>query len=374
MSQTKTRGNLRDPTPEYLAGQRDGYALGWEHGYWIGCCEAAVQRAYAQPPRRPLKVMYITSGKGFPYSPLDEGIAATLKMLVNHVIVVAPDQNTVAVAARERPDLALVLDGMDYPPEQADRLRAMGIATAIWFTDDPYYTDVTAELASHYSHVFTLERSCVPFYERRGCRNVHHLPLGVFHEAFRPRNPRLHLRSDVCFIGTAFWNRAEFFQNLLPLIDHRNFRLSGLWWERMANFETYRDRIDLGKWMGSVETAEHYSACKLVINIHRASNDDTFNRNTAGIQAVSPNPRTFEISACGTLQLTDFREDLPQFYVPGEEVVVYDSPEDLAAKVEYYLEHEEERRRIALKGLYRTMRDHTYTSRLSRLLSLALPR
>lgn len=320
---------------------------------------------------RDMHVLFITSGKGFPYSPLDEAVAQTLGLLASRLTVLTPKDDIVGTAARERPQLALVLDGLDFPVATIDALRGIGIRTAIWFTDDPYYTEVTANLAPHYDLVFTLERNCVPFYQERGCANVHYLPLGVHPADYRPRNPRMSVRGDICFIGSAYWNRVQLFEALLPRLSHRSFRLSGLWWDRLPDYARWRDRIDLGKWMGPAETAEQYNAHKIVINIHRAHDDSTFNRNLYNIPAVSPNPRTFEIAACGTLLMSDHRDDLALFYTPGVEIVTYESAQDMADKIDYYLAHEEERRQIALNGLHRTLRDHTYVSRLSQLLDLA---
>ncbi|SFA93577.1 spore maturation protein CgeB [Cohnella sp. OV330] len=349
----------------------DGFGLGWQHGYWHGQCESIVQRTIVPSYIRDLHVLFITSGKGFPYSPLDEAVGQTLMQLVSRLSVMSPKDDIVGFASREMPALAIVLDGLDFPVSTIDALRSLGIRTAIWFTDDPYYTEVTADLAPHYDFVFTLERNCVPFYEQRGCARVHYLPLGVHTADFRPRNPRHEIRGDICFIGSAYWNRIRLFEELLPRMAKRRFRLSGLWWDRLSDFQRWRDRIDLGKWMGPLETAEQYNAHKIVINVHRAHDDSTFNRNLYNIPAVSPNPRTFEIAACGTLLMSDNREDLAQFYTPGVEIVTYDSAQDMAEKMDYYLAHEDERRQIALNGLYRTLRDHTYVSRLSQLLDLA---
>lgn len=346
--------------------------MGWQHGYWYGQCESIVQRTTVPYYIRDVHVLFITSGKGFPYSPLDAAVGQTLMQLVSRLTVMSPKDDIVGVASRERPALAVVLDGLDFPVSTIDALRELGIRTAIWFTDDPYYTEVTADLAPHYDFVFTLERNCVPFYEQRGCARVHYLPLGVHTVDFRPRNPRYQLRGDVCFIGSAYWNRIRLFEELLPRMAHRSFKLSGLWWDRLSDYARWRDRIDLGKWMGPTDTAEQYNAHKIVINVHRAHDDSTFNRNLYNVPAVSPNPRTFEIAACGTLLMSDNREDLAQFYTPGVEIVTYDSAQDMADKMDYYLAHEEERRQIALRGLYRTLRDHTYVSRLSQLLDLAM--
>jgi len=355
----------------YEAGRKHGLELGWKHGHWQGLCEAVIQSASSPVPRYPIHVMYVTTGKGYPYAPLDEGIAATLGELAERVTVVSPRDNVAALAAAQRPDLLLALDGMEFGTDQIRQIRSLGIRTAIWFTDDPYYTDVTATIAPLYDNVFTLERNCVPFYQNFGCTRVHNLALGFYPGAYRPRNPRRELRGDVCFIGSAYWNRVGIFHSLLPMIASRSFRISGLWWDRLPEFDNWRGRIEVGRWMEPLETAEQYNAHRISLNIHRSHDDESFNQNSAGITAVSPNPRTFEISACGTLQIVDEREDIAQYYTPGVEIVTFSSPEDLAAKVNYYLEHEEERQQIALRALHRTMKDHTFASRLTQLIELS---
>ncbi|BBI35011.1 CgeB family protein [Cohnella abietis] len=356
----------------YHRGRVDGFPLGWKDGHWFGRCESVVRRATPVPVKRPLHVLYVTSGKGFPYSPLDHGIVETLKTVAERVTLVVPDEDVLKVATKVRPDMMLVLDGMHMAPEKVQAVNALGVRTAIWFTDDPYYTDITAGIAVHYHHVFTLEKNCLSFYAERGCPRVSYLPLGVFPVDYRPRNTPFELRGEISFIGTAYWNRVTLFDQLMPLLAHRRLHLSGLWWDRLAEYERWKGIIDLGKWMEPGETSERYNANKIVINSHRAHDDGTFNQNRAMITAVSPNPRTFEISASATMQLTDYREDIAQFYIPGQEIVTYDSPEDLAAKTDYYLEHEEERQEIALRGLYRTLRDHTFVSRLNQIMDLTM--
>ncbi len=363
---------IRPEDMAYQRGREDGFPLGWQDGHWLGRCESIVRTVTPVPAKRPIHVMYVTSGKGYPYTPLDHGIVESLKTVAERVTLVVPDDDVAKVAARVRPDMMLVLEGMQMAGEKVQAVNDLGIRTAIWFTDDPYYTDITAGLAVHYQHVFTLERNCLPFYAERGCPKVSYLPLGVYPMTYRPRNVSYSTRGEICFVGTAYWNRVNFFNKAIPLMAHRRLLISGLWWDRLAEFERWRGLIDLGKWMDPDQTSEKYNANKIVINSHRAHDDGSFNQNSAKITAVSPNPRTFEISASATLQLTDWREDVAQFYIPGKEIVTYHSPEELAVKIEYYLEHEEERQQIALNGLYRTLRDHTYVSRLNQLMDLTM--
>lgn len=60
--------------------------------------------------------------------------------------------------------------------------------------------------------------------------------------------------------------------------------------------------------------------------------------------------RIFDILACGGFCLTNYQPEVATYFVDGEELVMYESVEDLIEKVDYYLSHEEERIRIAKKG------------------------
>ena len=79
--------------------------------------------------------------------------------------------------------------------------------------------------------------------------------------------------------------------------------------------------------------------------------------------------RYYEVCASGGFQLAHYAEGLEQSYVPGEELVIYLSPEDLLEKVKYYLEHEEEREAIANKGYLRTRAEHTMDKRFQDIFS-----
>ncbi|TDF97561.1 CgeB family protein [Paenibacillus piri] len=367
----RRRLQVRHMTAGWRKGRSKGLELGNEHGYHLGRCEAAIQKSKPSPPGWwNVRVLYITSGKGVPYSPLDQSIIEAFQLLVRELVIVTPTQDFVSAARQLRPDFVLVLDGMYIPAYQVDQIRAEGIRTAVWFTDDPYYTDATVQMAVHYDFVFTLELECVDFYRQNGCAQVHYLPFGSNVSVFRPKRIPLKYRKDISFIGSAYWNRVGVFDHLAGYFKNKDCYISGIWWDRLRHYSKLSSKIDLNKWMDAKETASYYNGTKIVINLHRASDDTTFNYTSRSIGAVSPNPRTFEIAGCGTLQLSDTRSDLPRFYTPGVEIVTYSSPDELKEKIDYYLNHEEERREIALNALRRTMQEHTYTHRIASMLRL----
>jgi spore maturation protein CgeB len=51
-----------------------------------------------------------------------------------------------------------------------------------------------------------------------------------------------------------------------------------------------------------------------------------------------------------------------------KEVIAYRTREECAEMIQYYLEHEDERKQIARAGQQRTLRDHTYYQRMQELV------
>lgn len=356
--------------PAKQLGRTAGFQEGFDEGYLRGRMDVLASRPAPVFPFRQIHIMYITSGKEFPYSPVDEGIQETLRSLAATVTVTNPSQPVAQLAAELRPDLVLALDGWNLPLEQVDEIRGLGIRTALWLTDDPYYTDVTAGIVMHYDYIFTLELNCVDFYRQRGCANVHYLPFAAYTGFYRPLRERAANRRNLSFVGSAFWNRVEFFRPIIQELMDRGLYINGFWWDRLFEPGIYPGRVEMDKWMGPHETAEIYSSSKIAINLHRAFNDASVNINSAMIEALSPNPRTFEIAASGTLQIVDARSDVARFYTPGVEIETFASQEELLGKIDFYLSHEKERRDIVLRALDRTLREHTYAHRLNELLSV----
>lgn len=369
-----TTSSLTVPSAPGISPRQRGREIGWkagyEEGYLRGRADVIVSRNQITFPLKPLRILYVASGKGFPYSPIDEAILSTLRSQTSEVIQTHPQESISALAALHTPDLVLVLDGMDVSVEEIDQVRAAGIRTAVWLTDDPYYTDITVLKVTHYDYVFTLELNSVAFYEQVGCPRVHYLPFGAFTGHYKPGRERAKISRTLSFIGSAYWNRINFLNPIIGSLMAKGMYMNGIWWDRLPEYSRFSDRIEVGKWLGPSETAEVYSGTKIVINLHRAHDDETLNNNAAKIPASSPNPRTFEISACATLQLVDFRSDLARFYTPGVEIETFSSPQELLDKVDFYLTHEAERREIALAALERTYREHTYAHRIHEMLTV----
>lgn len=68
--------------------------------------------------------------------------------------------------------------------------------------------------------------------------------------------------------------------------------------------------------------------------------------------------RVFDILSCGGFCLTNYQPEIAEYFVDGEDLVMYTGVEDLIEKVAYYLEHDGEREQIARNGYEKLKREH----------------
>lgn len=104
--------------------------------------------------------------------------------------------------------------------------------------------------------------------------------------------------------------------------------------------------------------ADIYRACKIAINFshfdyERYSSD-----------------RMFRLMASGALCMTHRYAGLHLDFESGENVVAWDSFEHLKSQIDFYLENENERRRIAENGCNLVHRTHTFDAMIANLLKL----
>ena len=83
--------------------------------------------------------------------------------------------------------------------------------------------------------------------------------------------------------------------------------------------------------------------------------------------------RSLDIMACGGALLSNDQPELAEHFTDGEEVILYHTLEEAMEKATYYLEHEDERARIAAKGLKKVRCDFRYEDKLRNMLSMVTP-
>lgn len=234
-------------------------------------------------------------------------------------------------AASDHPDLYLWIESVGgYFPLNLDKLPCPKVCYLI---DSHLNLPMHLELAKQFDIVFIAQREYLDEFHRQGTR-VHWLPLACDPEVHcRYDEPKVH---SVGFVGGIMrGSRREALLNRLssqiPVHYERCF------WDEMARL---------------------FSLSKVVFN--EAVRNDL-------------NMRVFEAMSTGSLLLTDIAKNSGQdeLFRDGEDYAVY-RDNNLCDVARFYLDNEELREQIALRGQRQVHNAHTYGHRVDDLIAVAL--
>ena len=159
---------------------------------------------------------------------------------------------------------------------------------------------------------------------------------------------------DVTFVGgfeSPHRSRVEFLEELCELVPSLAIWAPTV--ERLSSRSLIRERHAGQAW--GDEMFQVLRDSRITLNHH------------GDVLPYANNKRLYEATGVGTLLLTDWKENLPEMFVPGKEAACYRDARECASLVEHYLCHEEERKSVARAGQQRTLRDHTYGQRMHQL-------
>lgn len=103
------------------------------------------------------------------------------------------------------------------------------------------------------------------------------------------------------------------------------------------------------------DAAKKFSQSRIVFNI--SIKDDI-------------NMRVFETLSTGSFLLTNWLPTLGDLFEDGKHLVTYKTLDEMVEKAKYYLEHDDEREKIAKAGHDKFMANHTYKHRVEKILSI----
>lgn len=261
---------------------------------------------------------------------------------------------------RLQPDLILAAHAL-LPVNVVREMRSASDAKiAVWFPDALVNLGRQYLFASDYDAWFFKDPYMAETFRTKLEINAHYLPEAC--------NPLWHYRVELneaekrkygCDLTTAghmYYYRARMLE---PFKDY-DFKIWGkgypLWLD-----SPLRSRYS-NVYVGEIEKAKAFNGAKIVLNtIHYG-------------EITGVNCRLFEAAGCGAFQIADSKPGLTEFFEPGREIVTFHTREDLKDKVDYYLTHAEERRKIADRAYARSHREHTYDVRLKKMFEiLGLP-
>ncbi len=80
--------------------------------------------------------------------------------------------------------------------------------------------------------------------------------------------------------------------------------------------------------------------------------------------------RIFDLMGAGGFVISNYQAEIPEHFIPDEDIVLYDNIPDLLDKIDYYLKHDDERRQIAKNGHDKVKEFHSYDVRLQEIFRI----
>ena len=153
----------------------------------------------------------------------------------------------------------------------------------------------------------------------------------------------------------------------------------------IGNKITAMERVDTFKYLSEKFEVDIYTASDTK-EIPKLKNHGTimthtqmpivFNKSTINLNPTSKPIRSgiplriFDLLACEGFVLCNYQSDLLNEFLPGEELDIYSSIEELEEKIRYYLSHMDVCREIAHNGYEKVSKYHTYSLRLEQMFRL----
>lgn len=113
------------------------------------------------------------------------------------------------------------------------------------------------------------------------------------------------------------------------------------------------------------EPVDYYEQMPIVFNNSRINLNITLRSIKSGIPL-----RAMDICGAGGFLLSNYQADFYDVFVPGEDIVLYESLDDMIEKCKYYIKHEKERQQIADNGYGKIVSGHTYDIRFKEIFNI----
>ena len=261
-------------------------------------------------------------------------------------------ERSIVRRARET-EVDLVITVVSLTPETVRALRSTGARVALWFPDAVANLGALWMFNAPYDGLFFKEPALVRRLNALLDLPVHYLPEAC--------NPRIHrpvesaeAAGKVAVVGNLHPIRARLLERLAS--DGVPLAIYGAP-EHAALHQSLRS-FHAGRYVRGLEKSAVFGSAAAVLN----------NLHPAEIEGM--NCRLFEAAGAGGAVVCEHRPELENLFKLGDEVVGFESYEELREALRFLLDDHAVGRRLGTAASHRALADHSYTKRLSILLGL----
>jgi len=282
------------------------------------------------------------------------------------------EEELIAIAEKENPDYVFVLKGEKLSFELIKKFKELGCITILWFTMIPI-EDWMLPLAKTYDYVLTNVEDHVDYFSQRDVKNIRWMHQGFAPDFFGIDDPNLNddgeYYADVGMIGSM--GKAEeglIYNKRCELVMRlRREHIDTKWWGPRLARQARNIRFFLGgvhkAWSGSQVYMKDFAKVIRHVKIFLGEDADK------PFRGRYLSNRSFAVMGCGGFYLCRRNPGVEYAFDIGKECDVYDTNDEMVEKVRYYLEHEEERKAIALKGQEKILNNYSYKDQMEKIFN-----
>lgn len=320
---------------------------------------------------------------------------------------------------------------VNYYPLLSNVCKKFNRKYIAWCYDNPLNVEnIEATLPNINNYVFLFDKNQYEGYAKSGCDTVYYLPLGVnckrYSKVTVNRDDIMKYGADVSFVGSLY--ASVFHQLIAPLSEYTRgylnslidmqsqiygfFTLSNAISQElvddinkqyiqkepntklkvskealvfaMASEVTRKDRLILLNMFGRRFKTKFYSydTHEAINNVECCGPVDyvtqmpkvfscskiNINPSLRIIQTGIPQ-RALDIMGAGGFLLSNYQEELSEYFENGEEMILYDSIEDALEKAAFYIKNDDMRKTVALRGRRKVLSEFTMQKRINTIFN-----
>lgn len=311
---------------------------------------------------------------------------------------------------------------VDYVPLISNICNQHHIGYLSWVYDSPIHIRDISSLKNACNTVYFFDRGQVEEYRRMGIDTAFYLPLATDADSFTEIEGTSY-RTDLAFVGQLY--QTDYAYMCSPLCEYHKGMLDGIMNAQQQVYgayllpevltddfiksvnETY-EKASNGHYQIEKAELEYIMACEVtgrerylaLALLSERYNFDLYSTNTderltkvhykgyADYDTQMPEIfhtsrinlnislktirtgiplRVLDILGCGGFLITNYQQEIVEYFEPGVDLVIYENMEDLVVKVDYYLKHENERMQIAKNGFCKVKKLFAFEDKIKKM-------
>ncbi|HEY2122108.1 MAG TPA: glycosyltransferase [Chthoniobacterales bacterium] len=254
-------------------------------------------------------------------------------------------------------------------PEVIREIRALGIVAINWFCNAAYQFHLVSEIAPAYDYCLVPEKFRLEDYRRIGATPIY------CQEAANPDVYRPYSETDrynAGFVGQAYGERP----GCIAWLVERGIDVH-VWGSGWENFCRRRPSLNPTRW-GRTDDLPKITGRLIGAILTDEEMVRTFSRTkvnlgfaacwTTGTERITQvRLRDFEVPMSGGFYITEYQDEITEFFKIDSEIVCYRDREELLDKIKFYARHRELREKIRQAGRRRCLNDHTWVKRFEQV-------